>query len=111
MEYHLEQFYESDSIRHFVFGCVRPDRSTATVIVRADTKVARKYEIRLQELPVLCRRLLDALPEGSFQPIITLTEEQMIVIQRTARAAAEKKPHRPPRPSQAAGQAWRNPQV
>jgi hypothetical protein len=80
-----------------------------TVIVRADVTLARKHEIRLQELPLLCRQLLESIREGGLVGAVTLTEDHMIAIKAAARSAAEKKPHKAPRrPSPAVGQAWRN---
>jgi hypothetical protein len=109
MEFMLAGFKEGEGVREFRFDWVAADRSRRTVIVRADITLARKHDIRIQELPLLCRRLLENVQEGALPAAITLTEDHMIVIQSAARLAAEKKVQRPPRrPPTAAGQAWRN---
>ena len=110
MDFTLAGFKEGDGVRQFEFDCVAADRSRRKVIVRADVTLARKHDIRVQELPLLCRRLLDSVEEGALPAAITLTEDHMIAIQSAARMAAEKKAlHRPARrPSPATGQAWRN---
>jgi hypothetical protein len=109
MNFILAGFNENAGIRQFAFNCVAADSSRSTVIVRTDVSLARKHEIRLQELPLLCLRLLESIEQEGLDSAITLTEDHMIAIQTAARTAAEKKPHKPPRrPSQAVGQAWRN---
>ena len=112
MNYTLATFKERSGIRQFLFNCVAGDRSTTTIIVCADVALARKHDIRLQELPLICLRLLESIEDGNLTPAITLTEDHMIAIQTAARDKAEKKPHHPPRrPSPAVGQAWRNTQI
>lgn len=108
MEVLLIRFHQVNGTRRFMFDCIGADRSKTRVIVSADVSLARKYDIRLQELPLLCRRLLDTMTEGGLTPSITFTEDNMVAVQKAARDAAEKKPHKPPRPSPAAGQAWRH---
>lgn len=105
----LTGFSQGDGLRRFVFQCIGADRARTNVVVRADVSLARKHEIRLQELPLICLRLLESLENERLVGAITLTEDHMIAIQTAARSAAEKKPQRPPRrPSPEAGQAWRN---
>lgn len=108
MEVLLVRFHQANGTRRFMFDCIGADRSRTKVIVSADVALARKYDIRLQDLPLLCRRLLDTVAEGGLPGSIALTEDNMIEIQKAARNAAEKKPHKPPRPSPMVGQAWRN---
>jgi hypothetical protein len=111
MDFLLIGFKEGSGVRHFRFECVAPDHSRRTVVVHADTALARKHEIRMQELPLLCLRLLQSINEGEVADAVTFTEDHMITIQTAARAAAEKKPKPPRRPSPAMGQAWRNLQL
>jgi 20S proteasome alpha/beta subunit len=61
MNFLLAGFKEGGGSRHYSFDCVASDRSRTTVIVGADMALARKHEIRLQELPLLCVRLLESL--------------------------------------------------
>ena len=109
MDFLLVGFKEGSDVRHFRFECVGPDRLRRTVVIHADMALARKHEIRMQELPLLCRRLLESIDEGEITDAVTFTEDHMISIQTAARAAAEKKPKLPQRPSSATGWAWRNP--
>src|SRR5947199_3791078 len=80
MTFTLSGFKEGDGLRRFLFQRVDTDRSKSTVIVRADVSLARKHDIRLQELPLICVRLLESL--GAEVPLgpITLTEDHMIAI-------------------------------
>jgi hypothetical protein len=109
MTFTLSGFTEGNGHRRFAFQCVGGDGGRKTVIVRADVSLARKHEIRLQELPLICLRLLQNSGDDVIEELITLTEDQMIAVQTIARSAAEKKFRKPPRrPSAATGQAWRN---
>lgn len=112
MTFTLAGFAEGGGLRKFVFRCTRADRSHSTVMVRADVSLARKHEIRLQELPLICVRLLESLGEGELVGPITLTEDHMIGIQKAARAAAEKRtwkpaPRRPANANPNVGTGWR----
>lgn len=112
MTFTLTGFKEGNGTRRFAFQCVAADRSRTAITVDADVSLARKHDIRLQELPLICLRLLESL-EGEV-PVspITLTEDHMTAIQTAARTAAEKKPHKAPRrPSPETGQAWRTGRV
>jgi hypothetical protein len=111
MDFLLLGFKEGSGVRHFRFECVGPDHLRRTVVVDADMALARKYEIRMQELPLLCLRLLKSINEGEITDAITFTEDHMIGIHTAARANAEKKPKPSRRPSPATGQAWRNLQL
>lgn len=110
MTFTLTGFEEGKGgVRRFAFQCVAADRSKTNVIVDADVSLARKYQIRLQELPLLCVRLLESLDSEGLAGAITLTEERMNVIQAAARLAAEKKPRNAPRrPLVTAADSWRD---
>ena len=106
MEFHLVRIDEVDGVRQFAFDRIHSGASRTEVIVRADVTMARKYDIRLQELPLLCRLFLDGLPESELSSPVTLSEHHMMAIRASARMAAEKKDHKRPRNSPAAEQAW-----
>lgn len=109
MTFTLTGFTEGNGLRRFTFQCAGGDQSKNSVTVRADVELARKHDIRLQELPLICLRLLESLDRDGLGEAITLTEDHMISIQAEARNAAEKKTRKPPRrPPAGAGQAWRN---
>jgi hypothetical protein len=108
MDFMLAGFKEGNGVRRYHFDWVATDRSRRAVIVSADLTLARKHEIRIQELPLLCRRLLDTIQEPELSAAVALTEDHMIAIQASARAAAEKKSQKPPRrPAAKPGEAWR----
>lgn len=100
-------FQDAAGVRQFAFDRIADDRSRTRLVVTADMTLARKYDIRLQELPLLCRRLLDESgAEHPGQPI-SLTEQHMAAIRATVRAGAEKKPRQPTSVSSNTGRAWR----
>ena len=108
MNFTLAGFREKDGVRQFSFKCISTGGLSSMVTVRADVNVARKHEIRLQDLPLLCIRFLASMREDQLSASVTLTEAYMISIETAAKNEAEKKQQRPSRrPSPATGQAWR----
>jgi hypothetical protein len=109
MEFLLTGFKQGDTVRRFHFDGIGTDRSRKAITVCADMTLVRKHRIRVQELPLLCRRLLETIQEPELATPITLTEDHMIAIEAAAQSTVEKKPHKPPRrPSPRVGEAWRN---
>ena len=109
MEFVLTDVRQVDNIRWFYFDAVAENRSRQQVTVGADLDLIRKYRIPLQELPLLCRRLLEARTKIE---AIMFTEGDMVryADDRAAevKAAMEKRrPRRPPGSSRA-GEAWRS---
>lgn len=99
MTFTLAGFDDRDGVRRFAFDRHSSDRSRTKVFVGADLGLARKHEIRLQELPLICVQLLESLQVGALMSPVTLTEDKMIEIQTAARMKAERKSIRPPRRS------------
>src|SRR5687767_700178 len=97
MDFLLAGFKDTGGVRRYHFDWIAADRSRHAVIVSADLGIARKHQVRIQELPLLCRQLLDTIEEAGLSAPIALTEDHMIAIQALARAAAEKKSQKPPR--------------
>lgn len=62
--------------RVFEFDCVNEARTRTHYTVRADLTLVRKHGVHIQELPLLCRRLLDA--SAAPGPSLTLSEAEMI---------------------------------
>ena len=98
----------------FDFERVAGDRTQVHYTVRADLALSRKYGILVQELPLLCKLLLERhdVDAASGGPsITTLTEGEMRTHaddRAAARSAARRRP--PRRPSSAnLGAAWRAP--
>ena len=84
--------------------------------MKADLALARKHGIAVQELPLLCRALLETRVKGENQRAYTYDEADVCKYEdlRAARAAELENRRRPlPRrpPAQNPGQTWRGPQV
>lgn len=121
MEFLLTGFTHEKDFRVFSFECIGTDRVWTKCTVRADLSVTRKYGIALQELPLLCRGLLDRREMAEAHPggdnvSITFTEDEIRTLsdERAAARAAipRRKPPTRPAPDQL-GAAWRdqNPQL
>jgi hypothetical protein len=111
MEFTLTGFRQDLNVRRYVFQGVASDRSKTVFTVGADITLASKHSIPLQELPLLCRQLLESL-EGIDDTRLTFTEEHMLgyVMRRTASkeaADSKRKVHKRPPRTAAVGQAWR----
>jgi hypothetical protein len=111
MEYVLTGFKQSHNIRLFAFDGLSGDRGSRTrFTVGVDITLIRKYDISLQELPLLCRHLLEQQATDTGQTL-TFTEADMVG-HADRRAAAQqvleqRKAHRKP-PSNRVGEAWRH---
>jgi hypothetical protein len=81
MQFTLLGFTESIGFRVFAFEGVNADRTRTSFTVRADLALTRRYSIRLQELPLLCRGLLERQAEGQELSAdlrrLTFTEAEM----------------------------------
>lgn len=87
MQFILNGFTHDMGFRVFAFECIGEDRVRTKCTVRADLALARRYGIQIQELPLLCRGLLDRRDEGDEIQSLTFTEEQIRAC-ADARAAA-----------------------
>ena len=114
MQYILTGFTHDLGYRVFAFEGVGTDRLRTNYRVRTDLALTRKYGIRVQELPLLCRAILERRNEEEGQDSFTYTEADMRVYAdaaaiRTAAAQKRKPPRKPP--SENLGAAWRGPQI
>lgn len=111
MQFVLAGFTHDREFRVFAFERIREDHVRTQWTVRADLALVRRYGIHIQELPLLCRSLLDRIQDGDEMRTLTFTEEEMRACanQRSlAREEAAKKKKPPHRPSgENAGAAWR----
>jgi hypothetical protein len=89
----LTGFTHDFGFRVFEFDCV-DGRTRTRCTVRADLTLVRKYGIHIQELPLLCRRLLDKSEQGE-QASLTLPEEEMIACAEKEAARNQAKAHKP----------------
>ena len=108
MQFTLLGFTESIGFRVFAFEGVTADRTRTSFTVRADLALTRRYGIRLQELPLLCRGLLERQIQGEELRLLTFTEAEMsLYASDCARTDALKKksPRRPPGQAVAAAAA------
>lgn len=110
MQFILMGFDQDAGVRLYAFqGIAKGTRADFTVGV----ELARipRYGIRIQELPLLCRGLLERQEEGEETRAFTFTENEMRVyadncaMAREA-AAQKRKPNRRP-PTDNLGAAWR----
>ena len=113
MRYVLTGFTHTAGFRVFAFDGIGEDRSRIEFTVRADLALIRMYGIRMQELPLLCRKVLEGRDELEQQRTFTYTEADMSAYAdcaaQNALALKRKPPRRPP--SENLGAAGRGPQV
>ncbi len=111
MQFVLTGFDEIPGFRVFAFEGVAADRTRVQFSVKADMTMARKYGIRAQEFPLLCRALLDQrFEEGAAKRSFIYSEDDMRLYAESAAARTEAAQRRKPprRPvSDQVGNAWR----
>jgi hypothetical protein len=101
MQFVLTGFTQDLGSRVFAFEGVAPDKIRTAFTVRADLAAARRYGIQMQDLPLLCRALLERSEDGNQTKALIFCEEQMrrwSSDRATARevAALKRKPPRRP---------------
>lgn len=111
MQFMLTGFTQDLAFRVFAFERIGLDRVRTKVAVKADLALVRRYGIPVQELPLLCRSLLERNDDGGEPHNLIFTEDEMSLHAKgcaAARAAAAQK-RKPPRrtPSENVGAAWR----
>jgi hypothetical protein len=121
MQFILTGFTQDTGFRVFAFEGVAIGQIRTVFTVKADLALSRRYGIAMQELPLLCRSLLDRQEESGPSEneaienhTLTFSEEEMRACadKRAAdRASAALKRKAPRRPVvENAGAAWRGPQ-
>lgn len=115
MQFILNGFTQDRGFRVFAFEGIASDRVRVAFTVKADLALSLRYGIRLQELPLMCRGLLERRDEAEEQHALTFTEDAMRVhasdcAAAKALAAAKKKTPRTPA-TENRGAAWRSPQA
>ena len=112
IQFILKGFSEVMGFRVFAFEGIAADRTRTAFTVETDLALTRRYGIRLQELPLLCRAVLERPDEGEDKREFTYTEQDMCLFADCAAAVREaaKQRKRPRRPAtDQAGAAWRIP--
>jgi hypothetical protein len=89
VQFVLVRFTQSGNIRHFIFEGVTAERARIAYTVDADLLRLREYKISVQELPLMCRRLLEAAPEADPARAFSLTDQHMRQHAAAATAALE----------------------
>jgi hypothetical protein len=82
MQFILNGFSQDKGFRVFAFERIGADRLRMEFTVRTDLELMRKHGIRVQELPLLCRGLLERQDEQEPEHTCTFTEEDMRVCQK-----------------------------
>jgi hypothetical protein len=111
MQFMLTGFTQDLAFRVFAFERMGSDRVRTKMVVRADLALIRRYGIQVQELPLLCRNLLERSDNGAETRTLTFSEDDMCLHAKdraSAKEAAASK-RKPPRrtPSENVGAAWR----
>lgn len=97
MTYIFTGFHQVNDVRQFAFDCVADDKSRTQITVDADLALARKHFILVQDLPLLCRRLLETSERSHGTDSMTFSEENMVAVETAIRAAkVDRKPGRKP---------------
>ena len=95
MVFALMGFTNEHNLRRFTFELAGSGPPRTTVVVEADMALARKYEILLQELPLLCVRLLQSWTADADSTAV-FSEKEMIEYanrRKEAKDLAERKRH------------------
>ena len=82
------------NLRRFRFELVGRGVPRTAIVVVADMVLVRRYEIPLQELPLLCLRLLESGPAAAPNGTMVFPEKEMIEYanrRREAKDLAEQK--------------------
>jgi hypothetical protein len=98
----LKGFTQVMGSRVFEFEGVEADRTRTMFTIHADLSLARRYGIQLQELPLLCRAVLEGCHGGGEERTFSYTEEAMRLhageVAARAELAKQRKPPRRPVP-------------
>ena len=110
MNFVFTGFRQDDSVREYAFQAATqpPEKFT----VGADLNLVRKHNVPLQELPLLCRQLLEAKDEPRKSPSLVFTEQDMLAyVENRARVAHDAESKRRKfrvAASPRIGEAWRS---
>ena len=112
MQFILTGFTQDTGFRVFAFEGIAGDQTRTAFTVRTDLALLRRYGIRVQELPLLCRGLLEQRDDGEQERTMTFTEEGMRLRgqQRSGTRWAQKRNSTHWPPTHPTGTGWRVPQ-
>jgi hypothetical protein len=80
----------------FTFERIAEDGSRSLITIKANLDLARKHQIPLQELPLLCRAALEQLHEGGQGTSFVFSEADMRLYADDAAVRAEAARNRKP---------------
>ena len=111
MQFILTGFTQDLTFRVFAFERMGSDKVRTKMAVRADLALVRRYGIQMQELPLLCRNLLERSDNSAEMHTLTFSEDDMCLHAKDRASAKEaaaqrRKPARRT-PSENLGAAWR----
>jgi hypothetical protein len=89
MQFVLTGFTPDTGFRVFAFDGIDADRKRTVFTVRTDLALIRSHGILVQELPLLCRGLLERLGDGGPERAVTFTEDEMRLVSNTRTADRE----------------------
>ena len=100
MEIQFTGFSHCGECREFAFDRIADDRTKTRIKVTADLALSRKYRIPVQELPLLCKRLLETVPPGAHSLTFSESEMQRLMDERLAsqRKVVHRQAQRRPKP-------------
>jgi hypothetical protein len=78
MNYILTAFKQRDSIRQYAFRGTTEDKQHRDFTVDVDLALLLRHRIPLQEIPLLCRRLLEGKPVSEQSRHLTFTPALML---------------------------------
>jgi hypothetical protein len=113
LRYILTGFTQNTGIRVFTFEGIATDQTRTGFVVEIDLAMTRRYGIRLQELPLICRELLERHDEGEQARTFIFTEAEMILHASSCEAEREVRQRTNSMRKaygKQAGSAWRTPQ-
>jgi hypothetical protein len=109
MHFILTGFAQDGGFRVFAFEGIASGNLNVAFTVRANLDLIKRYGIRLQDLPLICREVLEHREEDEQQRSFTFTEDAMRmhagkIAAARDEAAQNRKP--PRRPTHATGSNW-----
>lgn len=113
VQFILSGFAQENDVRVFTFEDTSCDGGGVQYSVRADLGLARRYGIATQELPLLCRSMLERCDRSQELGTISFGEEAMSSHARACQclqrdAQLKKSKRRPPRPGFQADESARH---
>jgi hypothetical protein len=92
MAFILLGFSQENTVRHFAFERIGADGTRGQFKVDADLRMVREFKIKVQELPLICRRMLESQPVEIEAQALTLTEDNVRLFAEPIVVAAKRGP-------------------